>query len=72
VGVGLFLDHLKVAAQFGDELLAGRRPATSPKVAGGKHITDDGLMLCLQRPAGYVLGAPWIHGKQEVSFVALE
>jgi hypothetical protein len=32
-----------------DELLTGRRPGTAPKLAGGKHITDDGLMLGLQR-----------------------
>ncbi len=49
VGVGLFVDDLEVAAQRGDELLAGRRSRAAPKVAGGKHIADDGLVFGLQR-----------------------
>ncbi|AFJ35819.1 hypothetical protein A5644_25225 [Mycobacterium intracellulare subsp. yongonense] len=48
MGVGLLVDDLEVAAQLGDELLAGHRTRTAPKVPGGKHITDDGLMLGLQ------------------------
>ena len=49
VGVGLLVDHLEVAAQLGDELLTSRRPGAAPKVPGGKHIANDGLMLGFQR-----------------------
>ena len=52
-GVGLFVDHLEVAAQLGDESLTGRRPGTAPKAASSKHIAQDGLMLgrrCRSKP----------------------
>src|SRR5271170_7154820 len=48
VGVGLLVDDLEVATQLGDELLAGHRTRTAPKVTGGQHITNDGLVLLLQ------------------------
>src|SRR6516165_3158102 len=47
--VGLFVDDLEVAAQLGDELLAGHRTRTTPEVTGGQHIAHDGLVLGLQR-----------------------
>src|SRR5258708_27666614 len=47
--VGLLVDHLEVATQLGDELLAGHRTGAAPKVAGRKHIADDGLVLGFQR-----------------------
>src|ERR1700733_15531529 len=46
--VGLLVDHLEVATQLGDELLAGHRAGAAPKVTGSKHIADDGLVLGLQ------------------------
>src|ERR1700757_3549825 len=46
--VGLFVDGLEVAAQLGDELLAGHRTRTALEVAGGQHIAHDGLVLGLQ------------------------
>ncbi len=49
VGVGLLVDHLEVTAQLGDELLASHRTGAAPKVTRGQHITNDGLMLRLQR-----------------------
>src|SRR6202040_2336376 len=49
VGVGLLVDDLEVATQLGDELLAGHRTRAAPKVAGGQHITNEGLVLLLQR-----------------------
>src|ERR1700722_10017298 len=49
VGVGLLVDHLEVATQLGDELLAGHRTLATPEVTGSKHIADDGLVLLLQR-----------------------
>src|SRR6201994_2885863 len=62
VGVGLFVDDLEVAAQLGDELLAGHRTRTTPEVAGGQHIAHDGLVLGLQRGGlGTDQGAVGIH-----------
>src|ERR1700733_9188206 len=62
VGVGLLVDDLEVATQLGDELLAGHRTRTAPKVAGGQHITHDGLVLLLQRGGlGADGGAVGIH-----------
>src|SRR3984885_10224079 len=52
--VGLLVDDLEVAAQLGDELLAGHRTRATPEVAGGQHIAHDGLVLLLQ---GRGLGA---------------
>src|ERR1700688_3303231 len=49
VGVGLLVNHLEVTTQLGDELLASHRTRAAPKVAGSKHITNDGLVLGLQR-----------------------
>src|SRR5271163_3839556 len=49
VGVRLLVDHLEVTTQLGDELLAGHRTRAAPEVAGGQHITNDGLVLLLQR-----------------------
>src|ERR1700723_499259 len=48
-GGGPLVDDLEVAAQLGDELLAGHRTRAAPEVAGGQHITNDGLVLLLQR-----------------------
>src|SRR6202167_2838332 len=48
VAVGLFVDDLEVAAQLGDELLAGHRTRATPEVTGGQHIAHDGLVLGLQ------------------------
>lgn len=59
MGVGLLVDDLEVAAQLGDELLAGHRTRTAPKVPGGKHITDDGLMLGLREAAWARISEPW-------------
>src|ERR1700722_19465117 len=47
--VGLLVDDLEVAAQLGDDLLAGHRTRAAPEVAGGQHIAHDGLVLGLQR-----------------------
>ncbi len=49
VGVGLLVDHLEVATQLGDELLAGHRTGAAPEVAGSQHIANDGLVLGLER-----------------------
>ena len=49
MGVGLLVDHLEVATQLGDELLARHRTGATPKVPGRKHIANDGLVLGLQR-----------------------
>src|SRR5262249_19712096 len=46
--VGLLVDHLEVAAQLGDELLASDRTGAAPEVTGSQHITNDGLVLGLQ------------------------
>src|ERR1700733_13158924 len=48
VAVGLFVDDLEVAAQLGDEFLAGHRTRAAPEVAGGQTIAHDGLVLGLQ------------------------
>src|SRR5271155_4277799 len=62
VGVGLLVDDLEVATQLGDELLAGHRTRAAPEVAGGQHITNDGLVLLLQRGGlGADGGAVGIH-----------
>src|ERR1700740_1850293 len=47
VRVGLLVDHLEIAAQLGNELLAGHRTGATPEVTGGKHITNDRLVLSL-------------------------
>src|SRR5258708_19711228 len=47
VAVGLFVDGLEVAAQLGDELLAGHRTPAPPEVTGGQHIPHHGLFLPL-------------------------
>ncbi len=39
----------KLRPQRSDELLAGHRPGTTPKVARSQYITHDRLMLSLQR-----------------------
>src|SRR3984885_13946177 len=49
VGVGLLVNHLEVTTQLGDELLASHRTRAAPEVTGSKHITNDGLVLLLQR-----------------------
>src|SRR6516162_6823547 len=49
VGIGLLVDNLEITAQLGDELLTSRRPGTTPKVPGRKHIANDGLVLGLER-----------------------
>ncbi|EUA91196.1 hypothetical protein I551_2350 [Mycobacterium ulcerans str. Harvey] len=49
VRVGLLVDHLEVATQLADELLASHRTGATPEVAGGQHIANDGLVLGLQR-----------------------
>ena len=46
--VGLFVDDLEVAAQLGDELLAGHRTRATPEITGSQHIAHDGLVLGLQ------------------------
>ena len=47
--VGLLVDHLEVATQLGDELLASHRTGAAPEVTGSQHIANDGLVLGLQR-----------------------
>jgi hypothetical protein len=59
VGVGLLVDHLEVASQLGDELLAGHRTSTTPEVTGSQHIADDGLVLGFQRGSLARIKAPW-------------
>jgi hypothetical protein len=62
MGIGLLIDHLEVAAQLGDELLAGHRTRTAPEVTGGQHIAHDGLVLGLQGGGlGTDQGAVGIH-----------
>jgi hypothetical protein len=62
VGVGLLVDHLEVATQLGDELLAGHRTGATPEVTSGQHIANDRLMLLLQRRGlGADRGAVGVH-----------
>src|ERR1700733_9666160 len=62
MSVGLLVDDLEVAAQLGDELLAGHRTRAAPEVTGGQHIAHDGLVLGLQRGGlGADHGAVGIH-----------
>src|ERR1700759_4973650 len=48
VGVGLLVDHLEIASELSDELLAARRPGATPEVTGGQDIPEDGPVLALQ------------------------
>src|SRR3984957_19721377 len=66
--VGLLVDDLEVAAQLGDDLLAGHRTRAAPEVAGGQHIAHDGLVLGLQRRGlGADQRAVGIHGAELVT-----
>src|ERR1700722_1866131 len=49
VRVGLLVDHLEVATQLGDELLASHRTGAAPEVTGSQHVANDGLVLLLER-----------------------
>ncbi len=57
--VGLLVDHLEVATQLGDELLAGHRTRAAPEVTGSQHIANDGLVLGSKEAAWERIIAPW-------------